>query len=174
MPHEWSSKDSATNAAKTLCEISKESDGKVPLELVAAYRALLETARPAVVTTFYEYLGMHCPGLMRYFLILPREVEELRKAVIEKLAEAQGSQVGSWNLVDCKMVEDKWKEEGYDEHQIAARKNALPLRGEVWTFYFKFKDAHGVDHKFLVEHRYGVITPLNPAVYDWDTVKRLA
>lgn len=68
MPHEWMTKSKAAEAAQTLCQISKDNNGNVPHELIAAYSDMLATARPAITSTFYEYLHRNCPDMVKWFV----------------------------------------------------------------------------------------------------------
>ena len=81
MPHEWTTKGRATEAASTLCSIAKENEGQGPHGLLSAYADMLETARPAITASFFEYIHQDCPDLMRWFVSDERHAAKNEKAV---------------------------------------------------------------------------------------------
>ena len=68
IPHEWTTKTKAIDAAKTLCQIANDNEGNVPHGLIEAYGTMLTTARPAITASFFEYLQQNCPGMVSPFV----------------------------------------------------------------------------------------------------------
>jgi hypothetical protein len=68
IPHEWTTKTKAIDAAQTLCQIAKDNEGNAPHELIAAYTEMLATARPAITASFFDYLHKNCPALVSRFV----------------------------------------------------------------------------------------------------------
>lgn len=67
MPHIWNSSKEAIFSAKTICKIMK-AYGKVPIELIDAYKKSMKSATPAVKARFYETIASECPEAMYYFI----------------------------------------------------------------------------------------------------------
>lgn len=123
-------------------------------------------------------------------VVFPGEINELDKAVIEKLIETHGSQeYSTCKLVDCKLAADKWNEKGWDKKEIEEA-----VERSQATYWFRYQDNDGGDHELKVEERYsggklhthhikgsGRWTrrsrergELDPEIFNWDTSERLA
>lgn len=68
MPHLWNSTKDAINAAMTICKIIKLTGGKVPSELIDAYKKSMPKTRPGIKAKFFETLTAECPEGLLYFV----------------------------------------------------------------------------------------------------------
>lgn len=99
LPHEWTTKSKAIEAAQTLCQIANDNEGNVPHELIAAYTDMLPTARPAITAAFFEKLHRSCPELTKHFVGPAAEHEAKHDIALNETEDIQNEITKLWDAV---------------------------------------------------------------------------
>jgi len=63
----WTSRNDVYRAVKTLKDIYNR-EGKIPTELIEAYREIIKGGLKGQVAFFFEKLNEECPELVKYFV----------------------------------------------------------------------------------------------------------
>jgi hypothetical protein len=132
MPHEWTTKGKATEAAGMLCSIAKDNEGKVPPELIPAYADMLRTARPAITAAFFERLNKGRPELMAYFIgAADWEHEAKHEMALNEVVEIQQQISQLWESVEgLRKDVDRWDSTFRFVQQLAILPNGVSKAGK--------------------------------------------